>query len=263
MCDCAYRTVKPLTALCVTVFTGQWNLWRHYVWLCLQDSEAWDGTVCNCVYNRTVKPVTALCLQDSEACDGTVRDCVYNRPVKPVMVLCVTVFTGQWSLWWHCVWLCLQDSEACDGIVFTGQWSLWQNCVWLCLQDGEACDSTVCDCLQDGEACDGNVCVTLFTVQLGGEPVGLPVIRHSARGHQSDGVRHALHQARHSRPTHQQRWPSGEWTDHWGRYREQLFYLSTCLQHNCLKENSRCMLAWRYIILLFPSLFKVFSHKWS
>ena len=64
--------------------------------LCLQDSEACDGTICDCVY-RTVKPETALRVtlqQNSKACDGTMRDCVY-RTVKPEMALCVTVFTGQ------------------------------------------------------------------------------------------------------------------------------------------------------------------------
>ena len=53
------------------------------------DSEAYDGTVCDCS-------------QNSEACDGTVHSCVH-RTVKPVKALC------------------LQDSEACDSTVFTGQ----------------------------------------------------------------------------------------------------------------------------------------------
>ena len=57
MCDCVYRTVKPVTALF------------------LQDSEACDRIVCDY-------------LQDGEACDGTVCDSVY-RTVKPVMAVCV------------------------------------------------------------------------------------------------------------------------------------------------------------------------------
>ena len=43
VCDYVYRTVKPVTALC------------------LQDSEACDRTVCDCVY-RTVQPVMVLCV---------------------------------------------------------------------------------------------------------------------------------------------------------------------------------------------------------